>query len=76
MHAVLIVRRQYFLPPALERQRRRAAVLGGDLQRPAEMFARMAKADAQSIVAANVIVERADMFELLGKRWRGFDVAG
>src|SRR5258708_22926637 len=40
------------------------------------MLARMAKADAQPVVSANVIIERADMFELLRQRWRGFDDTG
>ena len=44
MHAERIVRCQNLLPPALERRRRRAAALGGDLERPAEMLARMAQA--------------------------------
>src|SRR5260370_28764214 len=40
------------------------------------MFARMAKADAQPIVTANLIIKRTDIFELLGERRRGFDDAG
>ena len=45
-----IVRRQNLLPPGFERRRRRAAALRGDVERPAEMLARMAKADAQSVM--------------------------
>src|SRR5450755_4934214 len=76
MHAVRIVRCQDPLAPGLERCDRRTAALGGDLQRPAEMFAGMAKADAQSVVAANLIIERPDMVELLRQRRRGFDDTG
>src|SRR5260370_11159897 len=76
MHAVRIVRCQNFLAPGLERQRRRAAASRCDFQRPAQMFARMAKADAQSIVTANFIIERADIFELLRERRRRFGDAG
>src|SRR5260370_33305808 len=40
------------------------------------MFAGMAKADAQSVVAANLIIERPDMVELLSQRRRGSDETG
>src|SRR5450631_4630877 len=40
------------------------------------MLAGMAKADAQSVVRANFIIERTDMVELLRQRWCGFDDAG
>ena len=36
----------------------------------------MAKADPQAVVAANLIIERADIVELLGQRRRSFDHAG
>src|SRR6202000_733927 len=43
-----------------------------DIQRPAEMFARMAKADAQAVMRADLVVETADEGELLRQRRRGF----
>src|SRR5580698_624248 len=76
MHAVRIVRCQNPLPPVFQRRRRRAAVPGCDLQCPAEMFSRMAQADAQSVVTANPVIEGADIFELLRQRWCGFRDAG
>src|SRR6202022_4696192 len=36
----------------------------------------MAKADAQSVMTANFIIERTDIFELLRQRWRGFGDSG
>src|ERR1700736_4679553 len=71
MHAGRLVRCQNLLSPVLQRRRRRAAAQGCDFQRPAEMLARMAKADPQSIMAADLIIERADVFELLGQRGGG-----
>ena len=68
MHAGRIFRGQDRLPPALQRRRRRAAVLRRDVERPAEMFSRMAKPDAQAVMAADLVIERADMAELLGER--------
>src|SRR3984957_11927839 len=76
MPPVRIVRCQNPLPPVLERRRGRAAMPGCNLQRPAEMLARMAQADAQSVVAANLVVEGADIFELLRQRRGGFHDAG
>ena len=61
MHAVRIVRCQNLLPPGLQRRGRRAAASRRDLERPAEMFARMAQADAQAVVAADLVIERADI---------------
>src|ERR1700686_2676934 len=40
------------------------------------MFAGMAKADAKSVMAANLIIERTDMAELLRQRRRGLDDTG
>src|ERR1700738_566647 len=40
------------------------------------MFARMTKADAQTVVTANFVIKRANIMELLRKRRRGFDDAG
>jgi len=76
MHSVRIVGCQNLLSPGLKLRRRRAAALGGNFQRPAEMLAGMAKTDAQSIMRANVIIERAELGELLGQRGRGFGDAG
>src|SRR5437879_13523580 len=76
MHAVRILGRQNLLPPALQRLRRRAAVLGRDLQRPAEMFSRVLQSDTQAIMAANLVVERAHMRELFGERWCRLRLAG
>src|SRR5260370_28646732 len=36
----------------------------------------MAKADAQTVMSANFIIERTDIFELLRQRRRGFDDTG
>ena len=60
------------MPPALQGRSRRAAVLGGNFQRPAEMLARVPEPNAQAVMAADLIVERSDMVELLGKRRRRF----
>src|ERR1700676_3437152 len=76
MHAGRLIRCQDLLSPGPERRRRRAAAEGCDLQRPTEMLARMAKADPQSVMAAHLIIERADVFELLGQRGCGFSQAG
>src|SRR4029077_17824274 len=76
MHEVRIVRRQNPLAPALERRRRSSAVLGRDLKGPAEMLARMTESDAQAVVTANIVIKRADIFELLGQGRRGFDDPG
>src|ERR1700738_3644941 len=40
------------------------------------MLARMTKADTQTVVTANFIIERANIMELLRERRRGFDHAG
>ena len=68
MHAVRILRRQNLLPPALQRVCGRAAALGRDLQRPAEMFSRVLQSDAQAVMAADFVVEGAHMPELFGER--------
>ena len=65
MHAVRILCRQNLLPPALQRLIRRAAALGGDLQGPAEMLARVLESDAQPVMAADLVVERTHMRKLL-----------
>src|SRR5882757_11413947 len=75
MDAVRLLRRQDPLPPGLERLRRRATALRCDLQRPAEMLARVLEPDAQSVMAAHFIIERADMAELFGQRRRGFGLS-
>ena len=76
MHAVRIFRRQNFFPPGFERPGRRAAALGRDFQRPAEMLARVPESDAQPVKSADFIIEGADMRELLGQRWRRFGLPG
>ena len=76
MHEVRAFRRQNPLAPGLERRRRCATVLGRDLQGPAEMLARMTKADAQTVMTADFVIERADIFELLGQGRRGFHDPG
>ena len=76
MHPVRILRRQNLLPPALQRRGRRAAVLRRDLQRPAEMFPGMLEPDAQAVMTADFVIERADMRELLDQLRRGFGSAG
>src|ERR1700761_1807090 len=40
------------------------------------MFARMTKTDPQTIVAADLVIERADMRKLLAKRRRSLDDPG
>src|SRR5882724_9541528 len=75
MHAVRILRCQNPLPPVLERLRRRAAALRCDLQRPAEMLARVLEPDAQPVMTAHFIVEGADVVELFGQRRRGFGLS-
>src|SRR3954466_9831241 len=76
LHAGGFFRRQDLLPPIPERPGRRAAAMGRNIERPAEMLARMAKPDAQAVVPADFVIERADIFELLGKRGRGLGYAG
>src|SRR2546430_17674739 len=76
MHAARIVGCQDLLPPGPECRRRGAAALRRDLQRPAEMLARVAQANPQSVMAADFIIKRADIFELLRQRRRGFGNAG
>ena len=65
MHAGGILGGENLLPPGFQRQRRRAAALRGNFQRPAEVLARMAKTDTQPVMAANLVIERADIVELL-----------
>src|SRR6185369_12586220 len=76
MHPVRILRCQNVLPPALQLRGRRAAALRRDLQRPAEMFSCVLQANTQAVMAADLIVERADMAELLGKVRGGLGLAG
>ena len=76
MHPVRILRSQNVLPPALELRSRRAAALRGDLQRPAEMFSRVLQTDTQTVVTVDLIVERADMAELLGQVRHSLYLAG
>ena len=59
MHACRLVGGQDRLTPVLQARGRGTAVLGGDFQRPAEMFARMPEPDAQAVMAQDRIVERA-----------------
>src|SRR2546423_9144729 len=61
VHARRLVRGQNLLPPVLQRRRRRTAAEGGNVERPAEMLARMAQADAQAVEPADFVIERADM---------------
>src|ERR1041385_6600904 len=70
MHATRIFRGQNSLPPGFKTARRRAADLRRHVQRPAEMFAGVTKTDAQAVVADDVIIQRADISELIGERWR------
>src|SRR6202041_2068625 len=71
MGRLRIIRGQDASAPVLQHRRRRPAKAGRDFERPAEMLARMAKTDAQTVMAANLIIERADEPQLLGKRRRG-----
>src|ERR1700733_9312508 len=72
MHAIGILGSQNLLPPGLANSRRRATDFRRNVQRPAEMLARMAKPDTQAIMADDFVVERADVFQLIGQRRRGF----
>ena len=54
-----IFRGQDARAPALQLLLRHASERRGDIQRPAEMFARMAKADAQTVMRADLVVETA-----------------
>src|SRR3981189_1768056 len=76
MDPVRILRRQNFLPPDFERFRRCAAIFGGDLERPAEMLARVLEPDAQTVMAADFIIERANVAELFGERRCGLGLSG
>src|SRR5260370_33301954 len=72
MHPMGIVRGQDFLPPGFQLCRGCTAVIGGRIECPAQMLARMTKPDAQSVMAADFVVERAHIAELLGEHPRGF----
>ena len=76
MHEVRTVCCQNPLAPIPEGRRRRPAVLGRGLQRPAKVLAGVTKADSQPVMTANLVIERADTFELLGQRRRGLDYPG
>src|SRR5689334_20119775 len=76
MHADRIFRGQNFLSPGLDRGGGRPAALCRDVEGPSEMLAGMAKPDAQAIMNADLIIERADIAELLRQRRYGFDGTG
>src|SRR5579859_7321726 len=61
---------QDFLPPGFQLLGRRPADAGGGIERPAEMLARMAQPNAHPIMRANLVIERADIAELLRQRRR------
>src|SRR5579863_713880 len=70
MDRLRIIRGQDSSTPVLQRRRGRAAEAGRGFERPAEVLARMAKADAQAVMTANLIIECTDEPQLLGKRRR------
>src|SRR6478735_11051429 len=76
MHVDRIFRGQNFLSPGFDRGGRRSAALRRDVERPAEMLAGMTKPDAQTVMAADLIIERADIADLLRQRRHGFSSAG
>src|SRR5579859_4014752 len=61
MHGVRILRGQNFLPPGFQARSRRAGASVSHLQRPAEMFARMAQTHAQAVMTADLVIERVDI---------------
>src|SRR5215468_5100690 len=70
-----ILRGQDFFAPGLELLRRHATACRGNLERPGEMFSRMTQAHAQTVVAADLVIETADVAELQRKRRRGLGLA-
>src|SRR5580692_8622327 len=76
MHAPRIFRSQNLLPPGFDGRGRCAAARRCDVERPSEMFSGVTQTDAQAVMATHFIIERADIAELLRKRWRCFDHAG
>src|SRR5690349_10980271 len=63
-----ILRGEDFFAPGLELLGRDAAACSSHLERPGEMLSRMAQADAQAVMAADLVMERADQPEL---QWKG-----
>src|SRR5215831_18483401 len=70
MHPMRVVRCQDLLPPAFQLVGGRTAIERRELQRPAKMLAGVAKTDAQAVMAADLVIQRADKPELLRKRRR------
>ena len=75
-HFGRIVRGQHMRARGLELLRRDACGLRRRIERPAEMLARMAHADARAVMDQHFLVERADQIELLGERGRRALLAG
>src|SRR5690242_8614464 len=75
VHATGLLGRQDLLPPGLQLPGRNAAGISRDIERPAEMLSRMTQPNAQAVVTADFVIERADVTELLGQCGRGFGCA-
>src|SRR5262245_38700704 len=72
MNGLRILAGEDLLAPGFQLLSRRAAEASRNIERPAEMFARMPQADAQAIEIADTLIERADVVELLAERRSGF----
>src|SRR5215472_14868027 len=75
MHGGRLFRGQYLLSPGLELFGRHAAASSGNIERPAEMLARVAQPDTHAVMRAYLVIERADVGQLLRQRRLGFDGA-
>ena len=71
-----IVGGQHALAVSLEEADRRARGLGGGIERPAEMLARMAAADGDAVMREHLVVELDDDGELRRERRRALAPAG
>src|SRR3569832_2824543 len=71
MNGAWILRGQDSSTPVLQDLCRRAAIAGRNFKRRTEVLARMAQADTQTVMTANLVVERADISQLFPKLWRG-----
>src|SRR4051794_23593206 len=72
MDEARILRGEDLLAPGFQLLGRRAARIGCDIERPAEMLPRMPQPDAQAIEGADALIERADIAKLRLERRGGF----
>ena len=75
LHLRGIGRGEDVLPPALEDIARRGAARGRDIERPAEMLAGVAQANASAVMRDDLVVEPAQVGELIAERRRRLVVA-